>query len=308
MRADVIAGALANADLPPDALEPAEAAGLLALRGREVEFDHPLVRAAVYHGGSPSERRDAHRALAAAFPDRSAERAWHLAAACSMPDAGVAQALMDAAGDARGRAAFAAAARGFARAGELHTDDDARARALLEAAGAATIAGELPRAFELAEQGGRLAADPLLQADLRAMAARTQMRLGDPLRAGQALVREAERIEGLDRVRAGGFLLESAVTHMIDGTLRAMADTAQRVRTVTDGAGAGARLPRHAADRRGAARARRDRGGRRAARRLRAGAARRRAGARAAGGARHGGALVAVVGAASSAPRRSSTA
>ena len=152
-----------------------------------------------------------------------------------MPDAGVAQMLMDAAGDARGRAAFAAAARGFARAGELHTDDDECARALLEAAGAATIAGELPRAFELAERGGRLAADPLLQADLRAMAARTQMRLGDPLRAGQALVREAERIEGLDRVRAGGFLLESAVTHMIDGTLRAMAATAQRVHTVTAG-------------------------------------------------------------------------
>ena len=143
-----------------------------------------------------------HEALAAAFPDRSAERAWHRAAACSMPDAGVAQALMEAAGDARGRAAFAAAARGFARAGELHVDDDARAHALLEAAGAATIAGELSRAVELADQGARLATDPLLQADLRAMAARTQIRLGDPVRAGQALVREAERIEGLDRVRA----------------------------------------------------------------------------------------------------------
>ena len=81
MRADVIAGALANAGCPPDALEPAEAAGLLALRGREVEFDHPLVRAAVYHGASPAERRDVHDALAAAFPDRSAERAWHRAAA-----------------------------------------------------------------------------------------------------------------------------------------------------------------------------------------------------------------------------------
>lgn len=239
VRADVIAGALANADLAPDALEPAEAAGLLTLRGREIDFDHPLVRAAVYHGGSPAERREAHRALADSFPARSAEKAWHRAAAAPMPDAGVAQALMDAAGDARGRAAFAAAARGFARAGELHTDDDERAGALLEAAGAATIAGELPRAFELAEAGARLAADPLLQCDLRAMAARTLMRLGDPLRAGQALVREAERVEALDPVRAGTFLLESAVTHMIDGTLRAMADTALRVREVTAGAAPG---------------------------------------------------------------------
>ncbi len=231
----MIAGALANADLPPGALDPAEAAGLLTLRGREIEFDHPLVRAAVYHGGSPAERRDAHRALADAFPARSAEKAWHRAAAAPMPDAGVAQALMDAAGDARGRAAFAAAARGFARAGELYTDDDERGRAMLEAAGAATIAGDLRRAYELAEEGARLAADPLLQSDLRAMAARTLMRLGDPLRAGQALVREAERIEALDPVRAGAFLLESAVTHMIDGTLRAMAETALRVREVTAG-------------------------------------------------------------------------
>jgi DNA-binding CsgD family transcriptional regulator len=239
VRADVIAGALANAGLPPGALEPAEAAGLLTLRGREIEFDHPLVRAAVYHGGSPADRREAHRALADAFPARSAEKAWHRAAAAPMPDAGVAQALMDAAGDARGRAAFAAAARGFARAGELYTDDDERGRAMLEAAGAATIAGDLRRAFELAEAGARIAADPLLQADLRAMAARTQMRLGDPLRAGQALVREAERIEALDPVRAGTFLLESAVTHMIDGTLRAMAETALRVREVTAGAAPG---------------------------------------------------------------------
>ena len=72
------------------------------------------------------------------------------------------------------------------------------------------------------------------------------IRLGDPLRAGQALVREAERIEGLDRVRAGAFLLESAVTHMIDGTLRAMAETAAARQGGHRRRGAGARVPRHA--------------------------------------------------------------
>ena len=120
----MIAGALANAGCPPDVLEPAEAAGLLALRGREIEFDHPLVRAAVYHGASPAERRDAHRALADAFPARSAEHAWHRAAA--VLDAGR-RGRPGADGRRRRRprpAAFAAAARGFARAGELHIDDD----------------------------------------------------------------------------------------------------------------------------------------------------------------------------------------
>ena len=255
------------------------------------------------------ERREAHRALADAFPARSAEKAWHRAAAAPMPDAGVAQALMDAAGDARGRAAFAAAARGLrARRRAATPTTTSAAGAMLEAAGAATIAGDLRRAYELAEEGARLAADPLLQADLRAMAARTLMRLGDPLRAGQALVREAERIEALDPVRAGTFLLESAVTHMIDGTLRAMADTALRVREVTAGAAPGLEFLATLLTAEAYLALGETAAGDELLAGVRAGAARRRAGARAAGGARHGRPRVGVDRSASSAPRRSSTA
>jgi ATP/maltotriose-dependent transcriptional regulator MalT len=163
-------------------------------------------------------------------------------AAEPMPDPAVAQVLQEAAVDARGRAAFATAARGFARAAELFVDDEQRARALLQAAGAATVAGESARALDLAERGAQLATDPLLQADLRVLAARTQLRLGEPVRAGQALVREAERVEGQDPVRAATFLIESAVTHMIDGTVRDMFAIAARVREVSGGAAPGLEL------------------------------------------------------------------
>lgn len=67
-------------DLSMSAVVPAEAAGLIEL-GLRVRFRHPLVRSAVYRAATPADRRDVHRALAAATdpatdPDR---RAWHRA-------------------------------------------------------------------------------------------------------------------------------------------------------------------------------------------------------------------------------------
>ena len=46
------------------ALGEAEAAGLIHITAKEVEFSHPLLRSAAYHGAAPALRRAAHRALA----------------------------------------------------------------------------------------------------------------------------------------------------------------------------------------------------------------------------------------------------
>ena len=68
------------------ALAAAETVGLLTIRGGSVQFRHPLVRSAVYADAPAEQRREAHRALATALPDRDVDRrAWHLAAGRSAP-------------------------------------------------------------------------------------------------------------------------------------------------------------------------------------------------------------------------------
>ena len=72
-----------------------EALGLLRIDANAVEFRHPLVRSAAYHGADSAERRLVHAALAAADenPDRSA---WHLAAAALGPEESLASKLEEA--------------------------------------------------------------------------------------------------------------------------------------------------------------------------------------------------------------------
>ena len=120
----LIAGGLAYRWVPLADLEPAEADQLVEVTAGEVRFRHPLVRAAAYQDAPAPERRAAHRALAE--HTFGARRANHLWAAAAGPDPVVAAALDEAAAEARARTGFSAAARGFARAGELYTDDDER--------------------------------------------------------------------------------------------------------------------------------------------------------------------------------------
>ncbi|MEO8688445.1 MAG: AAA family ATPase, partial [Solirubrobacteraceae bacterium] len=76
------------------ALAGAESAGLVVLRAGSVEFRHPLARSAIYADAPAAQRRDAHRALAAALPDRDVDRrAGQLAAAAVGADDSASAAL-----------------------------------------------------------------------------------------------------------------------------------------------------------------------------------------------------------------------
>ncbi|MEE2048743.1 hypothetical protein Q7689_36005, partial [Nocardiopsis tropica] len=83
--------------------------------------------------------REAHLALAGLLRDEPDRRAWHLAAACTRPDAAVSAELERTADRARRRGGHAAAAEALQRAAELAPRREDGARLLVGAASAAVF-------------------------------------------------------------------------------------------------------------------------------------------------------------------------
>jgi len=149
----VMARAAASLGLDLAGLDAAETAGLVHIAEGRVEFRHPLARAAIYGDSPVDDRREAHRALAAALPDREPDRrAWHLALAAVGPEDVAASALEQAGARARERGAQAVAAAAFERAARLAPDDERRGRLLFAAADAAWLAGSAERATSLLDE------------------------------------------------------------------------------------------------------------------------------------------------------------
>jgi DNA-binding CsgD family transcriptional regulator len=187
-----------------------ESEGLLTLNGAVV-FRHPLVRSAVYGAADPSERREAHRALADATdpqidPDR---HAWHRAQAASMPDEDIAAELERSAGRAHARGGLAAVAAFLERAAALTPDPIHRAQRLLAAADAKCDAGDLEAALGLLDgvEAGVLDEREYARVDLlRAQIAVLQRRSAD---AGRLFLSLASRLESLDPELARETYLEA---------------------------------------------------------------------------------------------------
>ena len=185
-------------------LEAAELEGIVTLDAEHVDFPHPLLRAASYHGSSAPERRAAHRALAEAAtgPRHEERRAWHLAAAALGPDDTAATAL-----DAIGRAAIrrgsvTTAAKALDRAARLSTDEHDRAARLL-AAGEALWMSELPaRAAPLLDEAERGADDPGLRADAAIIRGQAETWLTGARAGHDRLVEAADAIAPFDPGRA----------------------------------------------------------------------------------------------------------
>ena len=215
-------------ELDADALEQAETRGVVRLSAERIEFSHPLLRGAVYHGAPPASRRRAHDALATAVGDE--HRGWHLAAAALGPDEDTAAALDVAGEHARSRGAHSGAADAFERAAALSEHRDARARRLLAAGAAATAGGEHGRALALLA-GATDADDPDLKGEAvhrRAMVSAWEA--GDVLEAHGALVGEVDRVEAADPRRAATLLADAATTASSGGNVTLALDTAKRAR------------------------------------------------------------------------------
>lgn len=206
--------------IPVDAAAPAEAADLLEIDAR-IGFRHPLLRSAIYRAASPTARRRAHRALAAATdpeadPDR---RAWHRAQAVLGPDEDVATELERCAGRAQARGGLAAAAAFMQRSVTLTREPARRAARALVAAQASLQAGGFDAALALvaaAEAGplddlGRARADRLL-----AQVAFAQDRGGD---APVLLMRAAKALETLDARLSRDTYLDALAAALFAGRL-----------------------------------------------------------------------------------------
>jgi DNA-binding CsgD family transcriptional regulator len=208
-RVQPVLDALPAAGLDRTLLDSAEEAGVVAISGNRLEFRHPLLRSAIYHGATGSERRSAHAALAMVTGGEL--RTWHLAVATVGEDEAVAAMLERVGLDARGRGAPAAAAGAFERAARLSPPGERRTRRLIEAAREAYLAGGLTGAVRLLDDALAGAYGAVQRADIQHIRARILVLQGHTDAAYRLLVDEAGRISDVDPARTATMLAEACV-------------------------------------------------------------------------------------------------
>jgi DNA-binding CsgD family transcriptional regulator len=216
-------------------LSAAEQAGVISLASGTLEFRHPLARSAVYASADARDRREVHRALAGALPDRDVDRrAWHLANAAMGLDDGAAAALEQAGERARGRSAYAPAAAAFERAARLVSDPASRGRLLRSAAETSWHAGLGDRSLGLLDEAREATVDPGDLLDLEELAGRIAIRCGPVMRGHAILAAVAERV---DPERAVVLRAEAAAACFYAGEPARMVSIAERAwRELPEGA------------------------------------------------------------------------
>lgn len=192
--------AAATLGVQPEALEPAERAGLISAQDGRWQFRHPLVRSAIYRHATFSRRQSAHLAIASVLDDvlDMDRRAWHRAAASLGPDDDVALALERSADRARLRSGVVAAANALERAGQLTADGALRGRRWLAAAENAWLAGQRERAKALLEAAEPVLVRRLDRARALQLSGLIEMRSGMPKEAYRLLIASATAFAELD--------------------------------------------------------------------------------------------------------------
>jgi DNA-binding CsgD family transcriptional regulator len=186
-----------------DALDEVERSGLVQVVDGHLEMRHPLVRSAVYTAATSVQRRQAHRALAAAMgPEDEDRRVWHLAAGADEPDESVVAELDRVAERAHRRGGHEAAAAAFERASELSTDREARAGRLYSAARCAWLTGQPLRAKALCNAAEADVVDPGLRADIARLRARVEWNTGSVQLGHRMILQAAAEVAPTDPVRA----------------------------------------------------------------------------------------------------------
>jgi DNA-binding CsgD family transcriptional regulator len=235
---ELVLRALASMGLAASDLELGEDAGLLTLADGRLEFRHPLVRSSVYHTAPASERRAAHRALAAACGDEGPEEcAWHLAAAALGPDEEIAAALERSAVATARRSGHAGAATTLERAARLSPDEDARLRRLYEAANAAWEAGRTEHALELLREPLERTHEPRRRARVLHLRYQIERLSGSVVDAFGSLADAAELVAEVEPDQAVKILVDASEAAIYAADPEAAHAAARRARELapTDG-------------------------------------------------------------------------
>lgn len=213
-----------------DAGVPAQRSGLVSVNTR-LRFRHPLVRSAIYRDAAPSQRRQAHNALAEVIsgPVADEHRAWHHAHASDAPNEVVAVELVQSAERARGRGGSAAAAAFLAYAVELTPDPVRRAERALAAALSKLDAGDPEAAARLLEAVGG-ADDELISARADLVRAKIAFATNRGSDAPPLLLAAAERLHDLDPALARETYLEALMAAAIVGRLSTAVAVAEAAR------------------------------------------------------------------------------
>ncbi|GAA5185385.1 LuxR family transcriptional regulator [Rugosimonospora acidiphila] len=235
--------ALERLGIEPDAITPAQAAGLVEV-GTRVRFRHPLVRSAAWRSAGAEELREVHRALAEVTdPRRDPDRhAWHRAHAAVGPDEQVAGELERSADRAMARGGRSAAAAFLQRATELAADPRRRAALALAAAQARFAAGAPAQVPDLLAAAELCPLDLLQQARVQRLRAQVEFVLNPGRDACAPLLTAAARLETLDGAAAQETYLSAlgAAVHagrLGDDELRRAAEAARAVPAGQDAVG-----------------------------------------------------------------------
>lgn len=191
------------------ALAELEESGLAEVSGTGMRFRHPLMRSAVHEAAAPAEVRRVHAVLAELTEgDR---RAWHLAGAALGQAEPVAVALAEAAGRARDRGGYGAAATALTRAAELTPEPRARAVRLKDAAAAAWLAGRPGQAESLlAEAREGAGSDNSLAMEIARLRGRFELNSGNAAEAVRILAAGDSLDMLADAVEAASFVGDTA--------------------------------------------------------------------------------------------------
>ena len=220
-------------------LDFAEDAGLIGYHHARPEFNHPLMRAAVYQSVTSRERRSAHRRAAElleqAGPSMLERRGWHLVAGGTAADDTIADTFVVAAEHELAAANFTVAGKLFERSAQLTPESRTAMRRMLQAANALRLAGAIDECHTLLQDAAGMDPDPTLTAAVGHALCRLDVWRGAMLVGRDGLLEIARKADAAGASQTADVLSDAALASTVIGDLSTARATVDRALEVAAG-------------------------------------------------------------------------